>query len=307
MAEMPDDDFIKRAARNHGMSQADIRDMIKNNDNWESLLDKQAFNKAKGGIKNRALEEAGDIDLNNMRHLNSKGIDKFVNMQANDKAKKTGERLYGYGEKTGWGSTVAQAKQASFGTRLKTFVGHANPFGASSRASFADGVGSTGANTRALAAKGSKMSKFNRRVLMPGVAAFTAYDALQSEDPLTSYGTFAAGSWGLQQGWRVGKAGADVISPSLLTRVPLGGMAAIGSAAVAGGGIWALGDLTKNDSSITKKAKSLYARETMASNKATNESLTMRSAALNKLSSSSLNNRQQLLGNEANILKNAQY
>ena len=307
MAEMPDDDFIKRAAKAHGMSQANIRDMIKNNNNWESLLDKQAFNNAKGNIKNKALGEAGDIDLKNMRHLDSKGINSYVNMKANDAAKDSGERLYGYGEKSGWGTSVKQASQASRGERFKTFLQHANFLGASSRGSFADSIGATGANTKALAAKGSIMSKVGRRVLGPGMAAVAVNDSLQSEDPLNNYLTFAGAGWGLQQGWKTGKAAADVIKPTALLRTPIGAVAAIGSAVVVGGGTWALGDLGKSDSTIAKKAKSFYKKETMASNKATNESLTMRSAAFNKLSSSSLNNRSQLLGNEADILKNAQY
>lgn len=306
MADMPDDKYIKSFAKNHGITQANVRDLIRDNPtNWETVLDTRAFGNAALRLGEDAME---GIDPKNMRHLTEDGVNRYAKMRGVDAAKDKGLGLTGYGEKSGFGSSVAQASKASHGQRFAKLAEAINPLGAPSRSAVADSVGWSGNNTKALAAKGSLMNKFSRRVLLPGAGLITAYDALQSEDPLNNFATVSAGGWGLQYGYGVGKAAADAtVGPSKISRLIGGGGLAVVGAAAAAGTMWAIGDIGKNDSTITKKAKSFYKRETFATTQDTQESLTMRRAALDKLSSSSLNNRGQLLGNEANILKNAQY
>lgn len=306
MADMPDDKYIKRFAKNHGLSQSDVRDLIRDNPtNWESVLDTKAFSSAAGRLGEDAMK---GIDPKNMRHLTEDGVKRYAKMTGVDAKKDKGLGLTGYGAKTGFGNSIDQVNKASRGQRWAKVAEAANPFGAPSRSALSDSVGWSGGNTKALAAKGSLMNKISRRVLLPGAGLITAYDALQSEDPLNNFATVSAGGWGLQYGYGLGKAVTDAtIGPSKIGRLVGGGGLAVAGAAAAAGTMWAIGDMGKNDSTMTKKAKTFYKRETFAASKDTQETLTMRRAALNKLSSSSLNNRGQLLGNEANILKNAQY
>lgn len=323
MADIPDDDYIKRFSKTHKMPFEDVKNLINNSADWENVLDKTAFenaklNGAKQGfiskyikkdkISQETLDVAGDLDTKNMRHMTPNGINNYAKMQAVDRAKDSGKFIAGRGENTGYSTSVKQARDMPQSERWKKLGASMMPLGRSSMDSMSDAIGTTGANTKALAAKGSIMNKLSRRVIMPSVGILTAYDAINAEDPLNSYATFAGASWGVQQGWRIGRDASDVMgTPSALKRIPLGAAGAVGLGAAVGGSMWALGDISRNDSAITKKAKSYYRRETMATTQDTRESLTMRASAFDKLSASSMNNRGQLLGNEANILKNAQY
>ena len=80
---------------------------------------------------------------------------------------------------------------------------------------------------------------------------------------------------------------------------------------LAGGALGAAGytafklqtDLTKSDSTIVQTVKSFTTRENSVNIQDSQMTLTMRQQALQKLSSSALNNRGQLLGSEAEVLR----
>ena len=78
-----------------------------------------------------------------------------------------------------------------------------------------------------------------------------------------------------------------------------------------GGAIGAVGygsfklqtDLTRSDSNIVGAIRNFTTRENSVNIQDSQLTLTMRQQALQKLSSSALNNRGQLLGNEADVLR----
>jgi hypothetical protein len=136
-----------------------------------------------------------------------------------------------------------------------------------------------------------------------GVTGFSAMQMMSGEDPMDIVSTnlsFAAG----MTGFRVGKAVGGAVTRGL------GGIAAggalgftaamVGTQAVFDGAK----DLTSNESEIAKIAKSVYTRESMANMRDSRESLTLRGRTLEKLSSSGMNDRRTLLGNEALVMKN---
>lgn len=338
MSEFSKDKKTRRAERKkmaktfskaHGFKEEEILDILRDNpNNYKQELDRKAFSNITDPVRYRAGME-DKLTTNNMRNLggmppklfgtiplgtniNGKAygiksdVDRFAQMVDKDFEKSIGHSLHGRGVTTGYGHTKAQAAMASRGTRVADFMGHMNPLGASSRDSIMTSMGFAGRDSRILAAKGNFMESMNRRVLGPAFGMYMAASSLQSDSPLTEYATGVAVGAGLQQGWRAGKSFGNIISASHKFRIA-GGLVGGGlAAAVPAALIMGHADMFKNDSFIAKQAKQIYSRETFASSRDTQTSLTMRQAGLEKLSSSYLNNRQQLLGNEASILKNSQ-
>ena len=299
----------------HGMNPLEIKEMMLNNpNNYEAELDRLSTSNIthKDRYKKGVAE---NIDQNKMRNLGGmkspilglqSDVNRYTQMLSTDFDKSIGHNLYGRGVESGYGHTLAQAKMASRGARLADLANNLNPLGASARESFMMSMGFTGRDSRILAAKGGLMENMNRKLLAPAFGIFMAAGAIDSDTPLTDYATGIAVGAGAQQGWRAGKSFANNFGPTHLKRLGFGGLGAITMAAVPAAAILGQSDLFKNDSFIAKKAKSVYSRESFSSLQDTQASLTMRRAGLEKLSSSYLNNRQQLLGNEASILRNSQ-
>ena len=320
--------MAKTFSKAHGFKESEILDLLRNNPkDIAGTLDRKAFSNVTDPVRYRAGME-DKLTPKNMRNLggmapklgpiplggNYKGkdfgmksdVNRFAQMVDKDFEKSIGHSLGGRGATTGFGHTKAQAKMASGAARIDSFMSHMNPLGASSRDSLLTSMGFSGRDSRILAGKGNFMESMNRRVLGPAFGIFMAAGALESESPLTEYATGVAVGAGVQQGWRAGKSFGNMLGASHKARIG-GGIAGAGlAAAIPAALIMGQSDLLKNDSFIAKQAKSVYSRETFASSKDTQASLTMRQAGLEKLSSSYLNNRQQLLGNEASILKNSQ-
>lgn len=320
--------MAKTFSKAHGYKESEILDILRDNPkNIDQALDNKAFANITDPVRYRAGME-DKLTSHNMRNLggmppkllgvplgtsrNGKSIgmksdvNRFAQMVDKDFEKSIGHSLHGRGVTTGYGHSKAQAAMASRGTRIADFMGHMNPLGASSRDSIMTSMGFAGRDSRILAAKGNFMESMNRRVLGPAFGMYMAATALQSDAPLTEYATGVAVGAGLQQGWRAGKSFGNIISATHKFRIA-GGLVGGGlAAAVPAALIMGHADMFKNDSFIAKQAKQIYSRETFASSRETQTSLTMRQAGLEKLSSSYLNNRQQLLGNEASILKNSQ-
>lgn len=299
-------DFVRTAAETSGTS-------------LNNTLDSLAYSVSKSPFKHNA--EVRDLtNTSGMRNLTQDQSRLYLNSVAQGLAKDSGKgpdklsKLYGWSEKNGWHHTVAQARTASYGQRLLDFTRQVNPFGGSAAESWLTSAGFSGKHGKMLAAKNGGMAAFSHRFMLPATGIATGLYALSSEDPLNNYASTVAMGAGLQQGWRIGKSAANVIgigtSENKLiangSRILGGGIGAVSMAAVGFGAIWAAGDATKTDSEITKMAKKFSKTEQMVSTYDRQTALTMRQAGLQKLSSSYLNNRQQLLGNEALVLKNMQ-
>lgn len=299
-------DFVRTAAETSGTS-------------LNNTLDSLAYSVSKSPFKHNA--EVRDLtNTSGMRNLTQDQSRVYLNSVAQGLAKDSGKgpdklsKLYGWSEKSGWHHTVAQARGASYGQRLLDFAGQVNPFGGSATESWLTSAGFSGKHGKMLAAKNGGMAAFSHRFMLPATGIASGLYSLGTEDPLNNYASTVAMGAGIQQGWRIGKSAANVIgmgtSENKLiangSRILGGGIGAVSMAAVGFGAIWAAGDATKTDSELTKLAKKFSKTEQMISTYDRQTALTMRQAGLQKLSSSYLNNRQQLLGNEALVLKNMQ-
>ena len=324
-------------AKAHGMNPLEIKEMMLNNpEGYKQELDRLATSNINhpdrfqagvaenldqkgmsnlGGMKRYAIPLPNAISKRlpeNFKNTQIWGgmqsdVNRYTQMLSNDFNKSIGYNLHGKGVESGYGHTLAQAKMATKGAQLADFGRNLMPLGASARESFLMSMGFTGRDSKLLAAKsGGIMENLNRRVLAPAFGLFMAAGAADSDTPLADYATGVTVGAGLQQGWRAGKSFGNVLGPSHLKRLGFGGLGAAAMAAAPAAVILGQSDMFKNDSFVAKKAKSVYSRESFAMTQDTQASLTMRRAGLEKLSSSYLNNRQQLLGNEASILRGSQ-
>lgn len=314
------DGIAKSFAKNQNMNEEEIRQKMHTNPTgWKKDLD--SWSAANSKHKDRFNPEVGGkVDEKNMRKLKGykksiipdrmrreSEVDRLYSMHAVDTARDNGQSLYGRGASGGWGETQKQAKSATFSQKFSNLARHVNPLGGSSRESLGSSIGFAGRDAKILASKGSKMEALGARVLTPGFGAFMAYSALSSEDPFAEYTAGIVGGAAVQQGWRVGKAlGNFTPGASHLARISMGTGMAVAATTIGVGAVLAQNDLFSNESFIGKQAKKLHRKETFNMYNDTEQSLTMRQAGLRKLSSSHLNNREQLLGNEAGILRNSQ-
>ena len=172
--------------------------------------------------------------------------------------------------------------------------------------------------TSELKIQNAKSGSFGRVFGRMGTASnvlFTGAVALQSDDPLNEFVATTALTWGVQHGWRKGKAlgslamyGGDVTGVATflgrhVPRVLTGGLMGGAVGAIGYGSFKLQTDLTKSDSNIVGAIRNFTTRENSVNIQDSQLTLTMRQQALQKLSSSALNNRGQLLGNEADVLR----
>ena len=268
----------------------------------KTLLDK-LFNK--GTVKEVQTEVTGNPYLTekNARYLNKKQLNKAVDQAENQANKDQGKGLGRFSSEGGYGHSLAQAKVASTGEKLGTFLSHANIFGGSSRESLLNNLGILTADQKVQLAKAGGFNKLLTKTMTGGAGLFIAYSALQSDDPGNELIASTAAGWGIMQGWRVGKSFGSVLHASHVSRVGFGAVGSVGTAAIGYGAVKSFADLTSNESVIVDYLKSTTSREVFAKSRDSDLSLTLRQAAMQKLSASSLNNRGQLLGNEAQILR----
>lgn len=306
--------------RSHNYDPAQIKEIMASNQQtpgvWQNDLDRKVMANSNNPKRYRA-DVLDKLDTTGMRNFAAGDVNRYVNMVAADFDKDKGRNLAARGESSAFGHSLKQANTASFGQKALSLGNHLLPFGASSRDAVLTTMGFSSRDSKILAAKGSMMEKINRRVLAPAFGLSMLYAATDSEDPGTDYATSVAAGAGLIQGWRVGRdlgnfGGVPLVGKAgwnkatHFRRLSRGLAGAALGAAIPTMAIAGQAAMFKNDSFVGKSAKKAYSREMNGSLKETRESLTMRQAGLEKLSSSYLNNRQQLLGNEASILRNAQ-
>ena len=268
----------------------------------KTLLDK-LFNK--GVTKEVQTEVTGNPYLTekNARYLNKKQLNKAVDQAENQSNKDQGKGLGRFSSEGGYGHSLAQAKAASAGERLGAFLSHANIFGGSSRESLLNNLGILTADQKVQLAKAGGFNKLLTKTLTGGTGLFIAYSALQSDDPGNELIASTAAGWGMMQGWKMGSSFGSFLHTSHVSRVGFGAVGSVGTAVIGYGAVKSFADLTSNESVIVDYLKSTTSREVFAKSRDSDLSLTLRQAAMQKLSASSLNNRGQLLGNEAQILR----
>ena len=239
----------------------------------------------------------------NARFLDRKGVRMSVEQAANEAAKDQGTGLGKFSSQTGWNHSVAQARAASVGERTNAFLNSANILGGSSKESLLNSIGMLTADQKVQIAKAGGLSKIFTQggVALGGIV--TAGYALQSEDVGNEMIAATAANWGIMQGWRAGRDFGSILRASHVTRVGFGAVGAASTAALGYGAIKAFSDLTSNESFIVDAAKNFASKEIFSKNQESDLALTLRQRSMQKLASSALNNRGQLLGNEAQVLK----
>lgn len=246
--------------------------------------------------------------------LGASAISKKLGYVVNEEMKDAGTgSLQAFGVNTGTSHTLAQAqavaKEQGRKALLKDALGHINPLGASGRESLLNSLGLMTADQKTMySGMGMKGALMKGGIRLGGVLNLGF--AVTSDDPLTDFTSNVLSGYGVQAGWRGGKAAANVLFGAKVghaSRILMGGVAGFvgGAVPMIAGEI--LKDATKSDSMIKKYAKKSYKQESLVEDRSSRQALTMRQAGLQKLSSSYLNDRGMLLGNEASILKGVSY
>lgn len=160
-------------------------------------------------------------------------------------------------------------------------------------------------------------------LLGPGLGAATIFSTIADGGDMYETMTFnlaaAAGMAGFTAGSRIGGAafkGGQIVKNEYTGLNQLkggklrfaggavgGAVGFAAGAALVGGGMWALSDLTSNNSVLAKMAKGYSRLASHAGTEQNNRTLTMRQQALQQLSQSAINDRASLLGNEAAVLR----
>ena len=308
--------------------QEQIKTILKDSVNSKQELDQTSFDrlymKDQLNISNEKMERlssintaklSGYLTIEGSRFLNQSQLEKSLQYAKNEIKKDSGSNLHAFGIRTGWSHSAAQAAQASRLERAGAFFRLANPVGASSREILSSNLGRM---TSELKIQNAKSGSFGRVFGRMGTASnvlFTGAVALQSDDPLNEFVATTALTWGVQHGWRSGKAlgslamyGGDVTGAATFLgrhapRVLMGGLMGGAVGAIGYGSFKLQTDLTKSDSNIVGAIRNFTTRENSVNIQDSQLTLTMRQQALQKLSSSALNNRGQLLGNEADVLR----
>lgn len=244
--------------------------------------------------------------------MSSAAFSRHIGQVAAEEAKDKGTgNLQAYGVNSGTSHTIKQARAVAEGqgrkALAKDFFGHINPLGASGKESILNSMGIFTADQKVNMGRtmtGRAMMGFSKLA----VGHHVANTLVNSEDPLTDLASDVASGTGMMAGWRGGKAAANVLFGKAVghtSRVLLGAAGGFlgGAIPMVAGEI--AKTVTKQDSWLLKGAEKSYAQEQDVYDKSSRLSLTMRQAGLQKLSSSHLNGRGQLLGNEAAILRGA--
>lgn len=205
---------------------------------------------------------------------------------------------------SGIGLGFVNSMKASRTEHAVRAVALANPLGASSREILMNSIGlATKQQKMNLKMSNTFMGRVGAATIPLGAIAYPVYSMSQNE----SAGQIAqdwAGFGGLMVGLRSGVAAGAALTPEMsFARFAMQGVGgaiggvtglALGTAAAAG-----IRDIVSNESHIRKFAKGLSSKELIVKSQDTQQSLTSRQSALNKLAKSGLNDRRQLLGNES--------
>lgn len=326
--------YDERTESDADMRQQQIKSILRDNQNSKKELDQMSFDRLymndQLNISNEQLDRRSELNrlmspeaskagayltIEGSRFLDKAQLEKSLDYARNESIKDSGRDLHAFGIRSGWSHSAAQAAQASRLERARTFFKLANPFGASSRELLNSNLGRMTSEMKIQNAKGGSFGRVFGRVGTASNVVIAGAMALQSDNPFNEFVATTALTWGVQKGWRDGKAlgslamyGGEVTGVGTFlgrhaSRVAVGGLAAGALGAIGYGGFKLQTDLTKSDSNVVQMVKNFTTRENSVNIQDSQLTLTMRQQALQKLSSSALNNRGQLLGNEADVLR----
>ena len=312
--------------KDSAVRQEQIKTILKDSANSKQELDQMSFDRLymndQLNISNEKMERLSTLDrlmspeaskagayltIEGSRFLNQIQLERSLDYAKNEAIKDSGSNLHAFGIRTGWSHSAAQAAQASRLERAGAFFRLANPVGASSREILSSNLGRMTSEIKIQNAKSGSFGRVFGRMGTASNVLFTGAVALQSEDPLNEFVATTALTWGVQHGWRAGKAlgslamyGGDVTGAGTFLgrhapRVLMGGLMGGAIGAVGYGSFKLQTDLTKSDSNIVGAIRNFTTRENSVNIQDSQLTLTMRQQALQKLSSSALNNRGQLL------------
>lgn len=330
----------KLISKKTGIDVSEVLDTIKEEKDWSKVLDERALNKTldsldglapKKGIASllgggitadeaRALFEP-DPDTNKAKYkptgfssMTERERIKALTYMKRDSLHAEGKAIGLFGMKDGHVPSKKALEAAGKGSRalyaLKT-TAEAIPgvglFTAAGRDVYASNMGILTAHSKIQMANSGIIGKLAIGLGTGLTGLATAYTAANADNVAIEMMATTAMSIGLQSGWRSGKAISSAIGGTgHIPRVALGALGGATGAIVGYGSFKALEDLGSSNSVLVGLANKISKRENMYNGpQDTRVSATMRQAALQKLSSSSLNNRGQLLGNEAQTLRGA--
>lgn len=161
------------------------------------------------------------------------------------------------------------------------------------------GVNTAAQNNMASRSMKSKLGS----MINPALGAYMLYDAVKDGEAPWEFAGDTASMVLASRAYGVGQAVTAMFNGGNMARRVVGG--------VLGGGVFAAGtiatmagsDLLKNESQIASFLKKTSTPELMASAAQNENTLTMRQRALQKMSNSAMNDRGQLLGSEAAVLR----
>lgn len=294
-----------------------IRDRAKN---WNTIRDKNRSSVQEARSMNQVAGERRAFNLDKKNPNNERSLYRASLLDAKDAAKGR-EASRGFlnarnakfaGSFTYMYKNSAARNMASAGEHFSRAAIFATAGSGLKRESFMNSLGFLTKHQKAevkLSSSGALLK--SQKWLIPGFAAITGAETLLSGGDITDYAAdYIIPETLLFTGWNAGKNAGYGIAKSLGAggRTMLGaGLALGGTAAVAGLAVgvaagYLLTESTNSNNLIRETAHDILNADFDSEHATTQSSLTHRQRAMNKLSKSSLNDRGQLVGNEASIL-----
>ncbi len=205
-----------------------------------------------------------------------------------------------------WGLASGELKTASAGQLFRRGMGFAVGGSGYKREALAN---SFGLLSKQQATQKGIMAAFQRK-LVPGFGLFTAFDMASRNQGISDYTTQALALTGASVGFRfsqnIGLAQGKIMRLKGWKLSAFGGLrgiiGGIGGAALLGGAAYVASEFTNSNNFINQAAGNLRSADFVSKFTETNLTTTNRQRALEKISKSALNNRGQILGNEASVL-----
>lgn len=207
----------------------------------------------------------------------------------------------------GLGMGWRKAVNASGAEHARRALHFANPLGTSGREVLMNSFGLLNHQQSNMLKNAAMSQRFGLAMIPASVFGYSLYQMSEGASG-TQILSDNASFGGAMMGWRTGASVGATLTRTGSTVMRTLGMAAGGTAGALSGLALGMGvvegvsDVLSNESVIRKFAKKQSTKEIYTHSRDTRQSLTARQSALNKLSRSGLNNRNLLLGNEANVL-----
>ncbi len=214
----------------------------------------------------------------------------------------------------GYGLSKQDFKNATAGDHLRRAVSFGTFGSGAKREDFANTMGMLTKEQKSMVSKGGTLNKMLHAAIPAVTLAGLAGTVADGGDGMDYVADIAAPEIGALAGWRTGKslgyAGATAAGMKTSTKF-LTGVASGVAGGITGGAIaMGIADLVRSSADSNNYVKQLHDKTTsadfkmdFAQNQSTISHLTHRRRTMDKISKSALNDRGQVMGNEAMILK----